>query len=390
MRRRSGAQALGLALAGMLAGCASLPAAMPDSQRHFRSEQTNHGPERYASWFGDSDGRVFYFGLSPFNTLAIPCEAEGGALCPLRDREQPGDHLIGRFDLERERFLEPLVVRPADPAATSSVWDVLVHSNGRIYYTTFWDEFGSLRGDGSDLRHHLEGATGLNELWEGPGGEIFATRYLGERPGVVVFGPDGALRREYVLPQEDGVLVCPKSLAVDPRTGEIWINSDAFRADGRPAGFPSFRLSAAGEVLERSEEPALAFLSFDAEGRGWFVDDDGSRWTLRIVPPEGPARRIDLGPHAVIDTVQDVKHHGNLTLLATWQQRVFVVRSAEGGRFDLCELAASPVADCPQGGGLGYTAVAAASGGVYESVDCGILVVRAGDVDECRWSEVGE
>ncbi len=106
-------------------------AIIQDAQRH-------DGAEGYASWFGSTDGRVLYFGLSAFLETNWRCEQTGGTLCPLRDLDQPGDHLIGRFDLVDGRFLPPLRVRPSDPTAPSSVWDVLVHSNGRIYYTTFW------------------------------------------------------------------------------------------------------------------------------------------------------------------------------------------------------------------------------------------------------------
>ena len=388
-RRERGAARLllTLVLAAPLAHCAALERSSSPGfdERHFRGEQTNAGPERYGSWFGDSDDHVFYFGLSPFNDLALRCRAEGGAMCPLADLAQAGDHLIGRFDLHEERFLAPLLVRRIDPEATSSVWDVLVHSNGRIYYTTFWNEFGSVRPDGSGVEHYAGAGSGLNELWEGPEGEIYVTRYLGDRPGVAVFGPDGVLRRELTMPQEAGALVCPKSLAVDPGTGEVWMNSDVFYDDGRPVGYDAFRLSPEGEVLERITRPLLQFMSFDAAGRGWFVDDEEGVWRLRIEAPGGPTRVVDLGPHHPIDVVQDIKHFRDVTVLMTWQRRVFAVRTSPDGRADLCVLPASPVPDCPA---LGYTAVVSErSGRVYQTIDCGIHVVRAGALDACAWHE---
>ena len=164
------------------AGCSILArsAAAPE---HFAAEQTNSGPEQYGSWFGDSDGKVLYFGLSSFWQLLWQCEAEGGSLCALRDLDHPGDHLIGRFDLAGEGFLDPLMVRRSGRDCRSSVWDVLAHSNGRIYYTTGWEEFGSVRPDGTGLSYYAGAGEGLNELWEGPAGEIYATRYFGSTSG---------------------------------------------------------------------------------------------------------------------------------------------------------------------------------------------------------------
>jgi hypothetical protein len=362
----------------------------PAGQRQFRGAQTNTGPEHYASWFGDADGHILYFGLSPFNELAKGCELEGGTWCSLRELQQTGDHLIGRFDMDEERFLDPLVVRRNDPEATSSVWDVLVHSNGRLYYTTFWNEFGSVRADGTDVRHYPGAGSGLNELWEGPEGEIYATRYLGGRPGVAVFGADGVLRRELTMPQDAGALICPKSLAVDPRTRDIWINSDIFYDYDRPVGFDAFRLSPDGAVLERVRWPVLVFMSFDAAGRGWFVDDEDGTWGLRIVQPDGDTTRIDLGPHNPNDVVQDIKHFGDVTVLATWQLRIFAVRTPADGGVELCVLGVPLQADCPESLALGYTAVVSAGGRVYETVNCGIRVVRAGALEGCDWRSVGQ
>lgn len=346
---------------------------------YFRGTQTNSGRERYSSWFGDTDGRVFYFGLSPFIEASKHCEAEGGTLCALADLAAPGDHLIGRFDLQEERFLPPLLVRPSDPAAPSSVWDVLVHSNGRIYYTTFWDEFGSVRPDGTDVRHYAGAGVGLNELWEGPDGEIYVTRYLGDAPGVAVFGPDGVLRRDLPIKQEPGTRICPKSIAVDPTTRDIWINSDIFHDDGSPVTFDAFHLSPTGEILDRIVEPVLVFMSFDRGGRGWFVDDDGGHWILRIVEPTGHTIPIDLGTHSPLNVIQDIKHHGKVTLLATWSQSVYVVTSLPDGTFEARILPAA-AQECPGSVAQGFTAVSSANGTVYETVSCDITILRVGNV----------
>jgi len=367
----------------LFAGCAAMRGVRPEP-RAFHGQQTNTGPERYASWFGDSDGHVLYFGLSPFLELWEECQRSDGTNCPLRDLDQPGDHLIGRFDLDHERFLPPLLVRPLDARALSSVWDVLVHSNGRIYYTTFWDEFGSVRRDGSDVRYYEDSGLGLNELWEGPAGEIYVTRYVGslsaspdENGAVAVFGPDGDRRRELPFTVEDGVLICPKSVAVDPGNGEIWVNSDIFHPDGR-VGHDTFQLSPTGEIIERFAEPQVDFLSFDATGRGWFAESSGGRFVVRIVSPDGTATELDLGPHGPIDFVQDIEHIGEMTLLTTWALTVYAVRTRPDGQLDTVTLSPERPRDCPKGPVLGYTALAAADGRVYETVTCGITVIRAG------------
>ena len=123
----------------------------------------NRGSEAYSAWFADARGRMLYFGLSPFWQLWW---RSGGD--PLGDLAQPGDHLIGRFDLERETFLAPLRVRDGGPDVRSSIWDVLVHSNGRIYYTTYFEEIGSVNPDGTDVRAFEGLGRGFNELYEGP------------------------------------------------------------------------------------------------------------------------------------------------------------------------------------------------------------------------------
>ena len=130
------------ALATLLLACQSTP-----TTRVYRAEPANTGTEHYSAWFGDTDGDVLYFGLSPFWELWWETGADA-----LADLEEVGDHLIGRFDLRGEYFLPPLRVRAAEDGARSSVWDVLAHSNGRIYYTTYFEGIGSVRSDGSDAR----------------------------------------------------------------------------------------------------------------------------------------------------------------------------------------------------------------------------------------------
>ncbi len=57
--------------------------------RSFRMPPANSGEEAYSAWFGNSDGSVLYFGLSPFWELWWQCEGDAAA-----DLSRPGDHLI--------------------------------------------------------------------------------------------------------------------------------------------------------------------------------------------------------------------------------------------------------------------------------------------------------
>ncbi len=138
VRRGKGALVLAAGL-GLAAACSGILGPSPTTKHYYRDAETNRGVEPYSAWFGDSDGRILYFGLSPFWTLWWDWGGD-----PRADLQARGDHLIGRFDLSRAQFLEPLRVRSHAPEARSSVWDVLAHSNGRIYYTTYFEEIGSV------------------------------------------------------------------------------------------------------------------------------------------------------------------------------------------------------------------------------------------------------
>jgi hypothetical protein len=91
--------------------------------------------EDYCAWYGDARDGVLYFGQAPFWAAH---RASGGD--PRADLAHPGPQLVGRFDLEHERLLTPLDVTA--PGARSGVWDVHAHANGRIYFTTFYEEMG--------------------------------------------------------------------------------------------------------------------------------------------------------------------------------------------------------------------------------------------------------
>jgi hypothetical protein len=355
------------------------PARDPAAARDFVAPEANSGREAYSAWFADSDGRTLYFGLSPFWTLWWATGGDAGA-----DLREPGDHLIGRFDLERERFLPPLRVRARADGARGSVWDVLAHSSGRIWYTTFYEEIGSVRADGSDARHYADLGLGWNELVEGPGGNVYATRYgdaSGGRPergsgSVAVISPDGALLHEHVVGGPPDAFTAPKSLAVDPASGEIWLNTDTFGPDGSLT-HEAIRLAADGRVLARESGPdELLFPAFDARGRGWLALRASGRLRVRVLG--GGERELDLGPLAGADFVQEVTPTPDGgALVARWSGRVQRVRRA-GSAFRVDEIGFELPPSCrpPAGRSTLYTPVLHGAR-AYATLFCGTRVLRA-------------
>ena len=338
--------------------------------RAFRASDANRGEEPYSAWFGDSDGRVLYFGVSPFWHLWW--ESGGNARL---DLEEPGDHLIGRFDLEKERFLAPLVVRRAGGDSRSSVWDVLAHSNGRIYYTTYFEEMGSVRPDGSDIRHFPGLGFGLNEIVEGPDGRLYVTRYA---PGgsIVVLTPEGELLEEIPIGAGLEVLAAPKSLAVDPGTGEIWCNADLF-ADEKVTGFASFRIARDGTTTRRAP-PELHFITFEEDGTGWLAEVEGRELRLRVVRRGSEVARTSLGRSRGVDFVQDIKPvRPGQVVLALWSGRAFVA-TLDGRSLTAAEVHFQRPADCvpPEGRSVLYSAFAHGRH-LYATLYCGWTILRS-------------
>jgi hypothetical protein len=363
----------------LLVGACALWA--PDTAE-FRMERANRGAERYSAWFGDSDGRILYFGLSPFWELYW---RSGGDAT--RDLVQPGDQLIGRFDLATETFLAPLRVREMQPEVRSTVWDVLVHSNGRVYFTTLYEEMGSVAADGSDVRRFDDLGVGFNELDEGPDGNVYVTRYQSRPVGrtassygaVTVLTPEGELVRETRLASRDATQTAPKSIAVDPRSGEVWINTDTFRS-GTGVYHETLRISGQGELLSREVPRAeLLFPAFDQEGRGWFAERTGRTLTVRVTDGEALVASASLGPLALWDFVQDIKFAKDGTAaLATWTGRVHLLR-IEGGSLRRRDARFHMPADCfpARSAGLLYTAILHESR-VYATAFCGASILRQG------------
>jgi hypothetical protein len=376
-RRRAVAAVLGALL---VAACAAPPAPAP-APPWFRGPGWNQGSERYSAWFGDSDGRILYFGLSPFWSLWWQSGGDSAA-----DLRAPGDHLIGRFDLRERRFLAPLRVASAASGARSSVWDVLAHSNGRVYYTTYFEEIGSVAADGSDVRHFEALGSGWNELVEGPGGLVYATRYS-DRPrdparqthsSVGVLDPEGRLLREIRIDPGPLGFRAAKSLAVDPTSGDVWVNTDSFGPDGR-VSYERFRLTPDGHVaLHQVAPPELHFVAFDARGRGWFAESAGGALTLRVRSAEGELAAASLGPRRPGDFVQDIKFaEDGRALLALWSREVVVAR-LDGAALSLRRVPMQAPAECepPQGRSLLYTAVAFRDR-LFATLFCGATVLEA-------------
>jgi hypothetical protein len=373
--------------AALIALCAVYVACASDSPKPalFRGEVLGFGggPERYSSWFGDERDGVIYFGLSPFWT---ELRAHGGD--PTADLLEPSAHLIGRFEIERERFLPPLLVRRPGPDSRSSVWDVLAHPNGWIYYTTYFEEMGRVRPGMGDVEHFDSLGTGLNEIALGPDGCLYVTRYGsgtedegGSGDGsVAVISPDGALLREVSLHARDDAVTAPKSIAVDPLGGEVWLNADVIAPNGK-VSFASFHLGPDLAVIAQTDsppEPELMFVAFDRAGHGFFVEDRGGRVELRVTRRGTALARLDLGARVPADFAQDVHFAADGTAaIAFWSGRVELVREVDGA-YEHAQVSLERPPECatPEQNAVFYSAFVEARS-VYATLYCDAAIVRA-------------
>jgi hypothetical protein len=337
----------GLALwVALLSGCKELPTPKHDTPPPPAVlVQTAPPPsleKSYCAWYGDAWEGVLYFGESAFWSAM---RAAGGD--PRADLRREGPRPIGRFDLRAERMLPALVASPDTSVPThAGVWDVLAHPNGRLYYTTYFEESGYVELSTGRAVALGQLGVGLNELALGPGGSILATRYGGGAGGggsVVQFDPDGTLLSEWPLAGPAGWKVAPKSLAYDPTRRAVWLTTDLLpdaekekvRQDGRV-------LDLAGQELVRFELPELQFVTFDAAGTGYLVERAGTQLTLRIVRPDetGPlataGRRILLDDHfaATADFAQNIRlAQDGRVVITRWSGHVHVVDlAAPSGR----------------------------------------------------------
>jgi len=221
--------------------------------------------ERYCSWYGDARNAVLYFGTSAFWSAM---RSHGND--PMADLLEEGPVAIGRFDLRRERMLEPLEVGTA--GNRSGVWDVLAHPNGRIYFTTFYESAGYADVQSGRSVRLPDLGVGLNELALGPDGGVLASRYgsaLGNNGDgtIVSFNADGTLLAEFPLRAPDGYRVAPKTVAFDPVRGDIWATTDLLSCCGYPNQKSSSSRSRRTEraIARRSRVAACGYGSANRE-----------------------------------------------------------------------------------------------------------------------------
>ena len=363
------------ALVLVLAACVSpRPPAPAPTGAVLRGPELVFGDERYSAWFADERDGVVYFGLSPFWTELWRTGD------PAADRRHAGPHLIGRFALATESFLPPLVARAEAPDVKSSVWDVLAHPNGWVYYTTFFEEMGRVHPDTGAVERFDALGLGLNELAVGPDGAVYATRYGSKEAdgALVVLEPDGKLRREIRLHAQDGAFTAAKSLAVDPKSGLVLVNADVLHPD-RPVSFAFFTVDpTAGAPVALVTERELLFAAYDPSGRGALVEAEDERLRLALVDGERTLASADLGPREWNDFAQDIHFADDGTIaVAFWSGRVELVRERDG-RFERASLRLEKPDDCgpPDGRSLVYSAFAQHDR-VYATLYCGVSLLRA-------------
>jgi hypothetical protein len=337
--------AVASALATLAAACARGPA--PNAQ-----------PAPVAapacSWYGDTDDGTLYFGESGFWS---GMRSAGGD--PNGELRAPSQQVVGRFDLAHESMLPPLPT--AATSARPGTWDVLVHPNGRVYYTSFFDSAGSIDRATGDAKQFDAAGTGLNELALLPDGRVLATRYGAHQGGdgsLVELDANGVVVAEHPLAPTPGATVAPKSLAYDPVRHTVWVNTDLVTPDPNATHHDARIVDlATGRELARFDEPELQFPQFGPDGRGWFAWLDGRRLVLQITEPgeaTGPSagRALLLDPDfgAGLDFVQDIRvMRDGRVVLTRWSGRVHVVDS--GDRVRTVDLPRPPEH------GLYYTAV---------------------------------
>jgi hypothetical protein len=374
----------------LVAGCASGPPGELGPQV-FRAPELSESGERYSAWLADERDGVVYFGLSPFWTALW---ATGD---PTADLRVPGAHLVGRFDLASESFLPALVAREAGPDVRSSVWDVLAHPNGWVYYTTFYEEMGRVRPATGEVEHFPALGRGLNELALGPRGEIYVTRYGSglddpKRTGdgaLVVVSETGSKLDEVPLHARDGAVTAVKSVAVDPRSGRVFLNADVL-LDGGGVEFANFVLEADLSLLRVSDGDAeLLFIAFDRNGRMFAVEDDAGRLRLSLRDGERERATLDLGARVPADFAQDIHFAPDgSAAIAFWSGRVELVRERDG-RLEHARIELDKPGDCgpPAGRSLVYSAFATARA-VYATLYCGETILR-GPLP-ATWRPIGE
>jgi hypothetical protein len=339
--------------AGLLLVACATPTPSEPEARVFKAPAPSES-ERYCAWFGDARERVLYFGESAFWSASRDESGRLGA-DPFGDLRSAGPLHIGRFDLARERWLEPLDV--GEPDERSGVWDVLAHENGRVYFTNFWGPAGWVDPASGEVVRFPDLGRGLNELARGPGESLFVSRYIDpdDVPGgsIVHFDSDGRLLADHHLRAPAGYLAAPKTVAWDPVRREIWVTSDLFPTAGHAVRHDAYVLDEHGAELRRIERPEIQFVVFAPDGTGYLAEvEEGELW-LRITAPGGGSERrllLDGAFPMTLDFAQDIKltPEGG-ALVARWSGRLHEVDARGELRSDRLPRVAPD--------GLYYTAV---------------------------------
>jgi hypothetical protein len=287
--------------------------------------------ERYCAWYGDARGSILYFGQAAFWSSYRASGTRGADVeDPRADLAHAGPQLIGRFDLRRGELLPPLDVSSAD--ARSGVWDVHVHVNGRVYFTTYFESMGWVDPRSGEVRRLEALGPYLNEIAPGPGGNLLVSRYAsaaGAGSGsIVLITPEGELVAEYPLQPPLGYLAAPKTPAFDPARGEIWATMDLLPDDGGAVRHDAYVLGLDGREKRRIEQPEIQFVAFGADGTGYRAEREGDRLWLHVAPPGAAGKRVlldDAFP-ADFDFAQDIHVAGDARAVVTrWSGFVHVV-----------------------------------------------------------------
>jgi hypothetical protein len=339
---------IALATAGL--GCAGL---WPRSGTNQVTAPAPSEVERYCAWYGDSDGETLYVGLAPFWSAM---RESGGD--PTADLRRPGPQQVGRFDLARERWLPPLEVGP--PGSRSGVWDVHLHTDGQLYFTTFYETSGRVDPSSGDVTRFDAAGPGLNELAPGPGGDVLVSRYGagdGSKAGgeLLTLDPAGAISARWPLPSQTGYFPAPKTPAWNPLLERLLATADLLPEFEGEIGNPSYQLDP-GSDWRSIPEPELQFVVARADGTEYRVEAHADRrlWLRRVGKPGARVQDagvlLDADFPAQYDFVQDltIASDGRL-VLTRWSGVVHVV--SPNGEVTTLRL---PRPD-PQG--LYYTAV---------------------------------
>jgi hypothetical protein len=319
---------LALLLAPLLA-CSGAPPG-PADPTVARAEPPS-SEERYCAWFGDVRGGVLYFGQAAFwSAYRASGETGGGGEDPRADLAVAGPQLIGRFDLERGELLPPLEVGGAD--ARSGVWDVHAHSNGRVYFTTYFESMGWVDPRSGEVRRLEALGPYLNEIAPGPGANLLVSRYAaaaGAGSGsIVLITPEGELLAEHPLEPPQGFVAAPKTPAFDPARGEIWATMDLLPEDSGPIRHDTYVLGLDGRERRRIERPEIQFVAFGADGTGYRAEREENRLWLHVAPPGAAGIRLLLDDAfaADLDFAQDIQiARDGRAVVTRWSGFVHVV-----------------------------------------------------------------